>query len=168
MARGGLALGVPFDVLMMTRERKAHISLFAAIEFHYGKHHAGYVNNINNLTKGNEFEKLSLEEIITKASAGGIYNNAAQIWNHTFFWNCMKPNGGGAPTGPLLDAITKKFGGIDGFKEAFAKSATTNFGSGWTWLVKTPDGGVDLVNTSNATTVVGTANKPLLVIDVWV
>jgi Fe-Mn family superoxide dismutase len=133
------------------------------MEFHYGKHHTAYVNNINNLIKGTEFENLPLEDIIKKAQ-GGMFNNAAQIWNHTFFWNSMKPNGGGAPTGPLLDAINKKYGDFEAFKAAFTKSAATNFGSGWTWVVRTPEGEVDIVNTSNANTVLTTANKPVLVI----
>ena len=115
------------------------------LEFHHGKHHNAYVVNLNNLQKGTEFENMDLESIVKKSS-GGIYNNAAQIWNHTFFWNCMKPNGGGAPTGALADAINAKFGSYDAFKEAFTKSAVGNFGSGWTWLVKKADGSVDIVN----------------------
>jgi superoxide dismutase len=107
------------------------------LEYHYGKHHNAYVVNLNNLQKGTEFESMTLEEIIKKSS-GGIYNNSAQIWNHTFFWNCMKPKGGGAPTGRLAKAIDAKWGSYDAFKEAFVKSAVGNFGSGWTWLVKKP------------------------------
>jgi superoxide dismutase len=110
------------------------------LEYHHGKHHNAYVVNLNNLQKGTEFESMPLEEIIKKAS-GGIYNNSAQIWNHTFFWNCMKPQGGGAPTGALAKAIDAKWGSYDAFKEAFVKSAVGNFGSGWTWLVKKADGG---------------------------
>ncbi|ALT77700.1 MULTISPECIES: superoxide dismutase [unclassified Roseateles] len=136
------------------------------LEFHHGKHHNAYVVNLNNLQKGTEFEALSLEEIVKKAS-GPIYNNAAQIWNHTFFWNCMKPNGGGAPTGALADAINAKFGSFEAFKEAFTKSAVGNFGSGWTWLVKKADGTVDIVNTGAAGTPLTTADKALLTIDVW-
>ena len=108
-------------------------------EFHYGKHHQAYVTNLNNLIKGNEFENMPLEDIIRRSS-GGVFNNAAQVWNHTFFWNCMKPAGGGEPAGPLADAIAKKWGSYAAFKEAFTKSAVGNFGSGWTWLVKKPDG----------------------------
>ena len=115
------------------------------LEYHYGKHHNAYVVNLNNLQKGTEFESMTLEEIIKKSS-GGIYNNSAQIWNHTFFWNCMKPQGGGAPTGELAKAIDAKWGSYDAFKEAFVKSAVGNFGSGWTWLVKKADGGVDIVH----------------------
>ncbi|MCS0589298.1 superoxide dismutase [Massilia norwichensis] len=136
------------------------------LEFHYGKHHQAYVTNLNNLIKGTEFENLSLEEIIKK-SQGGIFNNSAQVWNHTFFWNCMKPNGGGAPTGPVADAINAKWGSFDKFKEEFQKSAVSNFGSGWTWLVKKADGTVDIVNTSNAGTPLTTENKALLTVDVW-
>jgi superoxide dismutase, Fe-Mn family len=135
-------------------------------EYHYGKHHQAYVTNLNNLIKGTEFEALSLEDIIKKSS-GGVFNNSAQVWNHTFFWNCLKPNGGGEPTGALAEAIHKKFGSYAAFKEAFSKSAATNFGSGWTWLVKIADGSVDIVNTSNAATPLTTADKPLLTLDVW-
>ncbi|MFO0010825.1 MAG: superoxide dismutase [Betaproteobacteria bacterium] len=135
-------------------------------EFHYGKHHQAYATNLNNLIKGTEFENAGLEDIIRK-SAGGIFNNSAQVWNHSFFWNSMKPNGGGEPAGALAEAINRKWGSYAGFKEAFTKSATTNFGSGWTWLVKTPDGSVDIVNTANAGTPLTTADKALLTIDVW-
>ncbi len=136
------------------------------LEYHYGKHHNAYVVNLNNLQKGTEFESLPLEEIIKKSS-GGIFNNAAQIWNHTFFWNSMKPGGGGEPAGALAEAIKAKWGSYAAFKEAFAKSAVGNFGSGWTWLVKKADGSVDIVNTSNAATPLTTADKPLLTVDVW-
>jgi superoxide dismutase, Fe-Mn family len=142
-----------------------HISA-ETLEFHYGKHHQAYVTNLNNLIKGTEFENASLEDIIKKSS-GGIFNNSAQVWNHTFFWNCMAPNAGGAPTGAVADAITKKWGSFDKFKEEFTKSCVTNFGSGWTWLVKKADGSVDIVNTSNAGTPLTTADKPLLTCDVW-
>jgi superoxide dismutase, Fe-Mn family len=122
------------------------------LEFHHGKHHNAYVVNLNNLQKGTEFESLSLEEIVKKSS-GGIYNNAAQIWNHTFFWNCMSPQGGGEPSGELA--------------AAFTKSAVGNFGSGWTWLVKKADGSVDIVNTGAAGTPLTTDDKALLTVDVW-
>jgi len=115
------------------------------LEYHYGKHHNAYVVNLNNLQKGTEFESMTLEEIVKKSS-GGIYNNAAQIWNHTFFWSCMKPAGGGEPKGALAAAIKAKWGDYAAFKEAFQKSAVGNFGSGWTWLVKKADGSVDIVN----------------------
>ncbi len=135
-------------------------------DYHYGKHHQAYVTNLNNLIPGTEFENASLEDIVKKSS-GGIYNNAAQIWNHTFFWSCMKPNGGGAPTGALADAINAKWGSFDAFKEAFTKSAVGNFGSGWTFLVKKADGSVDIVNMGPAGTPLTTADKALLTIDVW-
>jgi len=142
-----------------------HISK-ETFEFHYGKHHQAYVTNLNGLIKGTEFENSNLEDIIKKSS-GGVFNNAAQVWNHTFFWNSMKPSGGGKPAGALAAAIDKKWGSFDAFKEAFAKSAVGNFGSGWTWLVKKTDGSVDIVNTSNAGTVLTTGDKALLTIDVW-
>ena len=136
------------------------------MEYHYGKHHQAYVTNLNNLIKGTEFENASLEDIIKKSS-GGVFNNAAQVWNHTFFWNTLSPKGGGAPTGELAKAIDAKFGSFDTFKETFSKSAVGNFGSGWTWLVKKADGSVDIVNTSNAATPLTGADKPLITIDVW-
>ncbi len=142
-----------------------HISK-ETFEFHYGKHHQAYVTNLNNLIKGGEFENATLEEIIKKSSAG-IFNNAAQVWNHTFFWSSMKPAGGGKPAGALAAAIDKKWGSYDAFKDAFTKSAVGNFGSGWTWLVKKADGSVDIVNTSNAATPLTGADKPLMTIDVW-
>lgn len=136
------------------------------LEFHYGKHHQAYVTNLNNLIKGTEFETSSLEEIIKKSTAG-IYNNAAQIWNHTFLWSSMKPNGGGAPVGALADAINAKWGSFEDFKKAFQTSAVGNFGSGWTWLVKKADGSVDIVNMGAAGTPLTTWDKALLTIDVW-
>jgi Fe-Mn family superoxide dismutase len=142
-----------------------HISK-ETFEYHYGKHHQAYVTNLNNLIKNSEFENASLEDIVKKAS-GGVFNNAAQVWNHTFFWSSMKPGGGSKPSGALAAAIDKKWGSFDAFKEAFSKSAVGNFGSGWTWLVRKPDGGVDIVNTSNAGTPITGTDKPLLTIDVW-
>jgi Fe-Mn family superoxide dismutase len=142
-----------------------HISK-ETLEYHYGKHHQAYVTNLNNLLKGSEFENASLEEIIRKSS-GGIFNNAAQVWNHTFYWNCLSPRAGGEPKGPLAEAISRKFGSFGAFKEAFSKSAVGNFGSGWTWLVKKADGAVDIVNTSNAATPLTGPDKPLLTCDVW-
>jgi len=142
-----------------------HISK-ETLEYHYGKHHQTYVTNLNNMIPGTEFENASLEDIIKKSS-GGVFNNAAQVWNHTFYWNSLSPNGGGEPTGALADAIKAKWGGFDAFKEAFNKSAAGNFGSGWTWLVKKADGSLDIVNTSNAATPLTTADKPLLTCDVW-
>ncbi|EMY62780.1 superoxide dismutase [Leptospira terpstrae] len=141
-----------------------HISA-ETLEFHYGKHHQTYVTNLNNLIKGTEFENASLEEIVKK-STGGIFNNAAQIWNHTFYWHSLSPKGGGAPTGAVADLITKSFGSFDAFKEKFSQSAITNFGSGWTWLVKKGDG-VEIVNTSNAGSPLKDGLQSLLTIDVW-
>ncbi|MCU0805193.1 MAG: superoxide dismutase [Fe] [Burkholderiales bacterium] len=143
-----------------------HISK-ETMEFHYGKHHQAYVTNLNNLVKGSEFEKAALEEIVKRAPAGGIFNNAAQVWNHTFFWHSMRPGGGGQPGGKLGDAINRKWGSFEAFKEAFGKSAVGNFGSGWTWLVKKPDGSVDIANTSNAGTPLTGTDTPLLTVDVW-
>jgi Fe-Mn family superoxide dismutase len=136
------------------------------LEYHYGKHHQTYVTNLNNLIKGTEFEAASLEEIVKKA-AGGVFNNAAQVWNHTFYWNSMKPNGGGAPTGALADAINAKWGSFEKFKEEFTKCAVGTFGSGWAWLVKKADGTLDLVSTSNAGTPLTTDVTPLMTCDVW-
>ena len=143
-----------------------HISA-EKLEFHHGKHHQAYVTNLNNLIKGTEFENLDLEAIVKKAPAGGIYNNSAQVWNHTFFWNCLTPNGGGEPTGALGDAIKAKWGSFEDFKKAFTTSAVGNFGSGWTWLVKKADGSVDIVNMGAAGTPLTTGDKALLCIDVW-
>ncbi|NBM56872.1 superoxide dismutase [Fe] [Proteus vulgaris] len=142
-----------------------HISK-ETLEFHYGKHHQTYVTNLNNLVKGTDLESKSLEEII-KSTDGGIFNNAAQVWNHTFYWNCLAPNAGGAPTGKIADAINKAFGSFEEFKKQFNDAAAKNFGSGWTWLVKKADGSVAIVNTSNAATPVSGADKPLLTVDVW-
>ena len=142
-----------------------HISK-ETFEYHYGKHHQAYVTNLNNLVKGTEFENLGLEDVVKK-SLGGVFNNAAQVWNHTFFWSSMKPGGGGEPRGALGEAIIRKWGTLAAFREAFTRSAVGNFGSGWTWLVKKPDGAVDIVNTSNAATPLTTADKALLTIDVW-
>jgi Fe-Mn family superoxide dismutase len=153
------ALPYPLDGL------QPHISK-ETLEFHYGKHHQTYVTNLNNLIKGTEFESASLEEIVKKSS-GGVFNNAAQIWNHTFYWNSLSPKGGGAPSGALAAAIDKKWGSFEAFKEAFTKSAVGNFGSSWTWLVKKTDGSLDIVNTSNAATPVTTADTPLITCDLW-
>ncbi len=143
-----------------------HISS-ETLDFHHDKHHATYVTNLNNLIKGTDFENSSLEDIIKTAPAGGIFNNAAQIWNHTFYFNCMGPNGGGEPTAALADAINTAFGSFAEFKEKFATSAATNFGSGWTWLVKNADGSVEITNTSNAGCPLTEGKTPVLTIDVW-
>ncbi|MSP52805.1 MAG: superoxide dismutase [Fe] [Gammaproteobacteria bacterium] len=136
------------------------------LEYHWGKHHRAYVTNLNNLIPGTEFEKMSLEDIIIQSS-GGIFNNAAQVWNHTFYWHCMKPNGGGEPTGALLTAIEKNFGSFTQFKENFSKTALTTFGSGWAWLVKNNDGSLTIMSTSNAGNPITEGKKPLLTCDVW-
>jgi Fe-Mn family superoxide dismutase len=136
------------------------------LEFHYGKHHQTYVTKLNGLIPGTEFETMSLEDIIKKSS-GGIFNNAAQVWNHTFYWNCLSPNGGGEPTGTLAEAINSKFGSYEKFKEAFSDCAANTFGSGWAWLVKNSDGSVDLSSTSNANTPLTEGKTPLLTCDVW-
>jgi Fe-Mn family superoxide dismutase len=136
------------------------------LEYHYGKHHQTYVTNLNNLIGGTEFDNMSLEDIIRKAS-GGIFNNAAQVWNHSFYWNCLSPQGGGEPTGALAEAIKRDFGSVENFKAEFSKTAITTFGSGWAWLVKKPDGTLALESTSNAATPLTGENKPLLTCDVW-
>ena len=142
-----------------------HISA-ETLEFHYGKHHQTYVTNLNKLIAGTEFESASLEDIIKKAS-GGVFNNAAQVWNHTFYWNCLSPNGGGDPTGALADAINKAFGSVAAFKEKFAASAAGHFGSGWTRLVKNAKGEVEIANTSNAGNPMTSGQTPLMTCDVW-
>lgn len=136
------------------------------LEYHYGKHHQAYVTNLNNLIKGTEFADLSLEETIMKSS-GGIFNNAAQVWNHTFYWNCLTPKSAGEPRGKLADAIMKKFGSLDEFKKQFSQAAITVFGSGWAWLVKNTDGSIEIVQTSNAGTPMQQNKKAILTCDVW-
>lgn len=136
------------------------------IEFHYGKHHQAYVNNLNKLIPGTEFEKAPLEEIIRKAG-GGIFNNAAQVWNHTFYWNCMRPGGGGEPGGDLAKEIDQFFGSFEKFKEQFSKAAATLFGSGWAWLIKDAYGNLDIIQTSNAGCPLRDGLTPLLTCDVW-
>ena len=136
------------------------------LEYHHGKHHNAYVNNLNNLIKGTKYENMTLEEIIL-SSEGPVFNNSAQIWNHTFFWNSLSPKGGGEATGAALEAINKEWGSFEKFKEEFTKSAVANFGAGWTWLVKNKDGKLAIVNTSNAQTPITTGVTPLLTVDVW-
>ncbi len=143
-----------------------HISR-ETLEYHYGKHHNTYVVKLNGLVDGTDDADMSLEEIV-KSSSGGIFNNAAQVWNHTFYWNCLSPNGGGEPTGAIADAIDSAFGSFEDFKAKFTESAVNNFGSSWTWLVKTADGGLDIVNTSNAATpLTDDGATPLLTVDLW-
>lgn len=136
------------------------------LDYHYGKHHQAYVTNLNNLIPGTEYADMSLDDIIMKSS-GGVFNNAAQVWNHTFYWHCLSPQGGGEPGGALGDAIARTFGSFAAFKEQFSKSAATNFGSGWTWLVRNADGGLEIFNTSNAGTPMTSGKRALLTIDVW-
>ncbi|MGF6712114.1 Fe-Mn family superoxide dismutase [Luteibacter sp. W1I16] len=157
-----------FELPPLPYERDAlqpHISA-ETLDYHHGKHHQTYVTNLNNLIKGTEFEGKSLEDIV-KTSSGGIFNNAAQTWNHTFYWNSMRAPGGAEPPAKLADALTKAFGSLDKFKEEFAKQAAANFGSGWTWLVQRPDGSLAIVNTSNAATPITGSDKPLFTADVW-
>ena len=143
-----------------------HISK-TTLEFHYGKHHAGYVTNLNKLIASTPFENQSLEEIV-KGSQGGMFNNAAQVWNHTFYWNCMTPNPKkNVPTGKLMDAIVRDFGSFEAFKEKFINACVTLFGSGWAWLVADKSGKLEIVQTSNAATPLTTDKKALLVCDVW-
>ena len=136
------------------------------LEYHYGRHHKTYVDNLNKLIINTEFENLALEDIVKKAS-GGIFNNAAQVWNHTFYWNCLSPEGGGEPSGALAGAIVKDFGSLAQFKEKFTSTAVTLFGSGWAWLVKNPDGSLAIEATSNAGNPLKDGKKPLLTCDVW-
>ena len=142
-----------------------HISA-ETIEYHYGKHHNAYVTKLNAGIQGTEFAEMSLEDIIMKSS-GGLFNNAAQVWNHTFYWNSLSPNGGGAPTGAIADAINAKWGSFDKFKEEFNAKAGGNFGSGWTWLVKDNSGNLDILNTDDADTAMKHGKTAILTCDVW-
>lgn len=136
------------------------------LEYHYGKHHQTYVTNLNNLVPGTPFEKATLEEIIMKAT-GPVFNNGAQVWNHTFYWHSLTPKGGGEPSGKLAEAINRDFGNFAAFKEQFTKAAIGTFGSGWAWLVKNADGKLEIVSTSNAANPMTDHKKPLLTCDVW-
>lgn len=142
-----------------------HISA-ETLDYHHGKHHQAYVTNLNNMIAGTDQESESLENII-KTTSGGVFNNAAQVWNHTFYWNCLSPNGGGEPTGALADAIDAAFGSFEEFKQQFSQTAITTFGSGWAWLVQNTDGSLELVSTSNAGTPLTGDATPLLTCDVW-
>ncbi|MBN7820925.1 superoxide dismutase [Fe] [Bowmanella sp. Y26] len=158
-----------FELPPLPYEKNAlepHISA-ETLEYHYGKHHNTYVVKLNGLIEGTEFANKSLEEIV-RTSQGGVFNNAAQIWNHTFYWHSLSPNGGGEPSGALADAINAKWGSFAAFKEAFNDKAVNNFGSSWTWLVKLADGSLDIVNTSNAGTPLTEAGvTPLMTVDLW-
>jgi len=142
-----------------------HISA-ETLDYHHDKHHATYVANLNKLIEGTEYADLSLEEIIKKAD-GGLFNNAAQVWNHTFYFDCLSPNGGGAPTGAVAEAINTAFGSFDAFKEQFSATAVGTFGSGWGWLVKKADGSLAITSTSNAGNPMTDGDTPLLACDVW-
>jgi superoxide dismutase, Fe-Mn family len=137
------------------------------ISYHYGKHQAAYVTNLNKLVKGTPYASMSLEEIVKKAPAGPLFNNAAQDWNHTLYWNCMAPKAGGEPSGALAEAIQKNFGSFAKFKGRFTETAVKLFGSGWAWLVMNPDGGLAVMGTSNAGTPITQGKTPLLTCDVW-
>ena len=152
---------LPYDKTAL----EPHISA-ETLDYHYGKHHKAYVDNLNKMIEGTEFADMPLEDIIRK-SQGGMFNNAAQVWNHTFYWNCLSPNGGGEPTGKLLEAINKAFGDFAKFKEQFSETAVKTFGSGWGWLVQRPDGALALVSTANANTPLTTDDTALLTCDVW-
>lgn len=158
-----------FELPALPYEKTAlepHISA-ETLDYHHGKHHATYVTKLNGLIEGTDLASKSLEEIV-KSSDGGVFNNAAQIWNHTFYWNSLAPNAGGEPTGALADAINAKWGNFADFKAAFNDKAVNNFGSSWTWLVKTADGSLDIVNTSNAgTPITEEGVTPLLTVDLW-
>ena len=157
-----------FQLPELPYERNAlepHISS-ETLDYHYGKHHNTYVVKLNGLVEGTELANKPLEEII-KTSEGGIFNNAAQVWNHTFYWHCLSPNGGGKPTGELADAIDQTFGSFDEFVAKFSDMAVNNFGSSWTWLVKNSDGSLEIVNTSNAATPMTNGQKALLTCDLW-
>lgn len=136
------------------------------LDYHYGKHHATYVANLNKLIKGTEFENMDLEGIVKKAT-GGVFNNAAQHWNHSFYWNSLSPKGGGEPKGELAEATKKSFGSFAQFQEKFTNSAVTLFGSGWVWLVKKGDGSLEIVTTGNAGTPLQEGKKALITCDVW-
>ncbi len=158
-----------FELPALPYEKTAlepHVSA-ETLDFHHGKHHNTYVVKLNGLVPGSEFEGKTLEEIIMAAPAGPVFNNAAQIWNHTFFWNSLSPNGGGEPTGALADAINAKWGSFAAFQEEFNDKAVNNFGSSWTWLVKNADGSLEIVNTSNAGTPMTNGQTALLTVDLW-
>ena len=158
-----------FELPALPYEKNAlepHISA-ETLDFHHGKHHNTYVTKLNGLVEGTDLANKTLEEIVC-SSEGGVFNNAAQIWNHTFYWNSLSPNGGGAPTGAIADAINAKWGSFEAFQAAFNDKAVNNFGSSWTWLVKLADGSLDIVNTSNAATpLTEDGVTPLMTVDLW-
>ncbi|NWO56615.1 MULTISPECIES: superoxide dismutase [Chromohalobacter] len=157
-----------FELPALPYEKNAlepHLST-ETLEYHYGKHHQAYVNKLNELVQGTEHEDKSLETLM-RTTTGSVFNQAAQVWNHTFYWHCLSPHGGGEPGGALGEAIQAKFGSFEAFKEAFNARALENFGSGWTWLVKTDEGGVDIRNTDDADSPIAHGLTPLMAIDVW-
>jgi Fe-Mn family superoxide dismutase len=158
-----------FELPALPYEKNAlepHMST-ETLEYHHGKHHQTYVTKLNGLVEGTDLEGKSLEEIIKAAEPGPLFNNSAQVWNHTFFWNCLSPNGGGEPTGAVADAIKAKWGSFEDFQKEFEDKAANNFGSGWTWLVKNASGDLEIVNTSNAGTPMTDGKTALLTVDVW-
>ena len=160
-------MAIELPALPYARDALAPTISKETIDYHYGKHHQAYVTNLNNMIDGTDHANASLEDII-RNSEGGVFNNAAQVWNHTFYWSSLSPNGGGEPTGDLADAINTAFGSFESFKEKFTASAVSNFGAGWTWLVKNAAGELEIVNTSNADTPITDASiTPLLTVDVW-
>ncbi len=159
-------MAIELPALPFAREAlEPHIS-GETIDFHYGKHHKTYVDNLNKMIEGTELDSLTLEEIVRKAE-GAMFNNAAQVWNHTFYWNCLSPEGGGKPTGALAKSIDEAFGSFDAFVEQFTKAAIGTFGSGWAWLVQRTDGTLAIISTSNAATPLTGEDKPLMTCDVW-
>lgn len=158
-----------FELPPLPYERNALEPYISAetIDYHYGKHHLAYVTNLNNLLPASGFEGKSLEEIIKKSSGGSIFNNAAQVWNHTFYWNCLKPKAGGEPKGDLANAIIKTFGSFAAFQEQFTKTSIATFGSGWGWLARNAKGELEIISTSNAGTPMTDDKKALLTCDVW-
>jgi len=157
---------IQLPALPFAKDALAPLISAETLEYHYGKHHQAYVDNLNKFIPGTKFENLSLEEIV-RSSDGKIFNNAAQVWNHSFYWNCLAPNAGGTPAGALLQRIEKAFGSFEQFQKQFTETAVGLFGSGWAWLVSTPQGTLELRATSNAGTPLATADKPVLTCDVW-
>lgn len=159
---------MPFELPALPYEKNALEPYISAetLEYHYGKHHQAYVTKLNGLIEGTADANKSLEEIMN-SSSGDLFNQAAQVWNHTFFWHCLSPHGRGEPNGPLAEAINAKFGSFDKFKEEFNAKAIGNFGSGWTWLIKTAEGDIEVINTDDADTPIAHGQTPLLTIDVW-
>jgi Fe-Mn family superoxide dismutase len=166
VARGERVMDHKLPELPFAKDALAPVISAETLEYHYGKHHAAYVANLNKLIQGTEFQDASLEEIVKRAT-GGLFNNSAQVWNHTFYWNCMTPGGAPEPTGSLGEAIAKSFSSFAQFKEKFAAAAVGQFGSGWAWLVKNSDGTLGIESSSNAGNPMTQGKTPLLTCDVW-